>query len=789
MITAATGSLSYSAVGDPDGFTISGSGNLPFGSTLNLLGLAFNGGPTQTIALGVGSAALNVGSNPAGLTTDQRGTGFPRQVGPAVDIGAFEGVVDAPTAVAGPLPNVTTPGGSTYSFDVTYSGSTPINVSTLDNNDIRVTGPNGFNQLATFVSVTPAGNGSPRTATYRITAPGGTFDLTDNGTYTVSLQPGQVANTNNNTAAGATLGTFRVNTGLTYTVTNLDDSGTGSLRQAILDANASTGVNDTIVFQSGLSGTITLGSELLITDPVTINGPGASAVTVDGGGANRVFNVDGPGIIDVTIAGLTVTNGNSESQGDGGGIRTTDENLTLDRMVITGNTAGADNDGGGVTATTVAFITVRNSTISGNSGFYGGGIYFFNGGGLLMENSTVSGNASTGDVSSNGGGGIYFFGTASGFTIRNSTIAGNTSVDSGGGIVLRSFSGTALIQNSTITGNSANGTGTAAGQGGGGIAIGSGGTSSVLTIESSVISGNTSGNGNDDIAAITAATVNLNYSSVFDADGFTPTGGNNLAFGTDPLFDPAGLANNGGPTQTIALQSTSPLLNVGSNPANLTTDQRGPGFVRTSGSGTDIGAFELQSGTATPPRVTGVNVNGGQTNTTQRSRVTSIDVVFSTQVTFAGQVAAAFQLSRIGGGAVGGFTATANVVGGVTVVTLTGFTGAETQFGSLADGRYQVTALASQITAGGQQLDGDGNGTGGDNFVRNGTTANGLFRFYGDVNGDGTDNAADFGPFRAAFGTSVGNPLYRDFLDFNADSSINAADFAQFRTRFGASVP
>ena len=53
----------------------------------------------------------------------------------------------------------------------------------------------------------------------------------------------------------------------------------------------------------------------------------------------------------------------------------------------------------------------------------------------------------------------------------------------------------------------------------------------------------------------------------------------------------------------------------------------------------------------------------------------------------------------------------------MTVVTLTGFTGAETQFGSLADGRYTLTVRANQVTAGGLQLDGDGDGTGGDDYV------------------------------------------------------------------------
>jgi hypothetical protein len=70
----------------------------------------------------------------------------------------------------------------------------------------------------------------------------------------------------------------------------------------------------------------------------------------------------------------------------------------------------------------------------------------------------------------------------------------------------------------------------------------------------------------------------------------TLTGTNNLV-GVDPLLDPNGLQNNGGPTPTIALQVGSPARGAGSNPLGLTTDQRGFG-PRTGPSGTDIGAYQ-----------------------------------------------------------------------------------------------------------------------------------------------------------------------------------------------------
>src|SRR5204862_8327357 len=115
--------------------------------------------------------------------------------------------------------------------------------------------------------------------------------------------------------------------------------------------------------------------------------------------------------------------------------------------------------------------------------------------------------------------------------------------------------------------------------------------------------------------------------------------------------------------------------------------------------------------------------------------VTSISVTFSTVVSLPTNIASAFTLARIGGGLVTIGSATAQTVSGATVVTLSGFSGAEASSGgSLNDGRYTLTALASQITANGQQLDGNGDGTGGDNYVfadSGAATGSQLYRFFG----------------------------------------------------------
>ena len=139
-------------------------------------------------------------------------------------------------------------------------------------------------------------------------------------------------------------------------------------------------------------------------------------------------------------------------------------------------------------------------------------------------------------------------------------------------------------------------------------------------------------------------------------------------------------------------------------------------------------------------------------------------------------------MTRNSDGAIVNFNATISVVGVRTVVTLNAFGGSASDFGSLADGRFTLTALASQISAGGQQLDGNNDGTGGDDYVLVGTPANGLFRLFGDANGDGTVAADDFIAFRQYFGG------YLFVFDFDGDGAVAASDFIQFRLRFGGSI-
>jgi len=114
-----------------------------------------------------------------------------------------------PTAVA-TTTNVTAAGGTLYSFTVRYADDGEINVSTIDNNDVRVTGPGGFDVAAAFVSVSINPTGNIAIATYSIVPPGGSWDFADNGTYNVVMQANAVFDGIGNPVAAGNIGSFSV---------------------------------------------------------------------------------------------------------------------------------------------------------------------------------------------------------------------------------------------------------------------------------------------------------------------------------------------------------------------------------------------------------------------------------------------------------------------------------------------------------------------------------------------------------------------------------------------------
>jgi hypothetical protein len=212
---------------------------------------------------------------------------------------------------------------------------------------------------------------------------------------------------------------------------------------------------------------------------------------------------------------------------------------------------------------------------------------------------------------------------------------------------------------------------------------------------------------------------------------------------------------------------------------------------------TSFGGGVMVGSTAVAPTIATVQVNDGSP---QRSEVQVIAVTFSGPVTFAGgnaNAAAAFQLQRVTDNAF--VTLSTNVATdsqGRTVVALR-FSGPATdpvsaQNGgatSLADGRFTLTVLSSQVSANGIALAGGGpNG----NFVSPADTFGGngprLYRLFGDANGDGVVDPTDLNQFRTTFNTNSSNAAYIWYLDANNDSAVDPTDLNQFRTRFNTNV-
>jgi hypothetical protein len=397
-----------------------------------------------------------------------------------------------------------------------------------------------------------------------------------------------------------------------FPVTTTADTGAGSLRQAITDANANAGP-DTIPISA--TGTIDLAGVLpSISDDVDIQGPGQDQLTVrrNTGGNYQIFNIFSDNT--VSISGLTVSNGHLIGSNRGAGIESFGA-LTLDRVTVSANSVVATSgsissaQGGGIAGG--GTLDMSRSTVTGNTVTASGGTSITtaqaagiqNGGGTFnIDRSTVSGNTATstgGPSVVAAGGGIQGSGT---FNIDRSTVSGNavsasagsvSTVARAGGISLSAATdATNVITNSTVTANSAVSSDTQSGAN----AVTFGTNSFRNTIVSNPVGGATSC-----ATVVTSAGHNLEdgTSCGFDEATDLPS--------TDPLL--ASLADNGGPTETHALPSGSPAIDKGVSSCG-TTDQRelprpidnGGAPNAPGGDGTDIGAFESQ--VDSPPNTT-----------------------------------------------------------------------------------------------------------------------------------------------------------------------------------------
>jgi hypothetical protein len=429
----------------------------------------------------------------------------------------------------------------------------------------------------------------------------------------------------------------------TITVTNTNDSGPGSLRQALRDAND----HDTITF--AVTGTITLTSGgLPINKNITLSGPGPAQLTVGGNQALLVFGVF-PGMA-ATISGLTVRNAQFGVLNEGTltvsncDVRDNSEvgvyndgTLNIDNCIITLNSFGLSNDHAAVTISNCVITANSNGGISNNGShgpaqlfgrgtnhrdvknmntdcFFGAcltvessiisdnsGTAIYNSGSVIILNSTLSGNsAGQGER----GGGIItgdFKNPGSSATIINSTISGNSASEGGG---ISNCYGLVSVENTTISGNSAK-------YDGGGISNCGG-----VELANSTFSGNSApagfGGGIINGGAVeirntifnagalgenivnNGGTVTSHGYNISSDDGGGVLNGPGDQINTDPLLGP--LRDHGGPTLTHVPLRGSPAIDAGD--PNFTPppfhDQRGPCFDRVFGRRIDVGSVETQ---------------------------------------------------------------------------------------------------------------------------------------------------------------------------------------------------
>ena len=361
--------------------------------------------------------------------------------------------------------------------------------------------------------------------------------------------------------------------------------GTGtpeSCTEAALDAALAGG--GLVTFDCGPGqAIIEIGTKTIASD-TAIDGGGDIIIS---GGENRVKAFIVSQGVTFTVNQLTIANADNSKDGFGGGI-SNEGTLTVTNSAFTGNLAF---DGGGIFNYPNGTVTVTNCSFAANGARGAGGGAIYNGGMLTVTSSTFSGNgggsfgaiANAGTLtvlsstftgnSANFGGAIANFGSLS---VTNSTFVANSAVvisandgtiggfggSAHGGALLNDGPGFVTVTNSTFTQNRADGCA-------GGTIVNQGGSFSLRntiigTLESCLGDFIDGGHNLDDGGC-----------------GSSPANGSLI--GADPRLDPAGLVDNGGPTQTIALLAGSPAIDAGdpavcADPPVNSLDQRG--FVR-----------------------------------------------------------------------------------------------------------------------------------------------------------------------------------------------------------------
>ncbi len=331
-----------------------------------------------------------------------------------------------------------------------------------------------------------------------------------------------------------------------------------SLREAVVAANGAgaavviLGPGVYTLSRAGAGEDAAATGDLDVAGDVTILGAGAGTTIVDGGGLDRVFDVLPGARLEFT--GVTVQNGDAGAAG-GGAIRNAGA-LSLTRSVVRNSRAAGGAGGGILSLGNGSALAIAASTVAGNAAKDGGGLAVH--GSLTLLDSTVTGNSATGTA-----GGVYLFSLASA-VLGNDTIAGNHAADAGG----------LFAEGSAFLGTE------------------------VVELRNTIVAGNTAGAHPDCLGSAFSGGYNLVGDPTgcldFSAAKHDAVGASGAAL--DPRLGP--LADNGGPTPTLALLAASPAIGAG-NPAAPgsgggaceAADQRGEARGGAAGH-CDIGAFE-----------------------------------------------------------------------------------------------------------------------------------------------------------------------------------------------------
>jgi hypothetical protein len=417
-----------------------------------------------------------------------------------------------------------------------------------------------------------------------------------------------------------------------FTVTSSGDTAMapGTLRTLVDGA----GNGDAILIPASVS-PIALNSQIVIKKSITVAGAGAGVVSIHAGTNDRVFEIsdDGASHPSVTILGVTITGGNAGAMGGGGVELDPLESLTLNEVVVTGNSTTLGFPGGGV-VNNAGTLVIQRSTISGNTGgAEGGGVGALSFGTdnptTTISDSVVSGNSTP---MGRDGGGVGNIGGA--LAIERSTISGNTSLGSGSGVATETggtgSDGKMSLIDSTVAGNM----GPAVGRKGAGVYI-LVQPGHPVSLINDTIAGNTaaSGPGGLEDENVPASVINTivagnsgeagmeNCEFIVGMDTPFVSGGHNLENGstcgftrpgdlsnTDPLLGP--LQNNGGPTLTRAPTPSSPAIGAADPTRCPATDQRGVPYFPPNPC--DIGAVDLARPAPlgpVPPPATGAAIS------------------------------------------------------------------------------------------------------------------------------------------------------------------------------------